>query len=274
MNKFVKIFFNRGSSLAYAIITAVFTFVPEGAFSSFKVYADWSDVMSCMVNRLIVGAFIFFLVNILYCVYRGKRRKVSVRGHNFSIKIEYGDIFNITGGKKVIAFDECFTVKIGDRPEDVKENSVCGQYLRRSPMLNIQELIDAAKIKPTESKSAFNGKTRYELGTLVPNGEFLLMAFTKLDENGRGYLTYEDYLGCLEKLWEQIDIYHGTDDVYITILGSKITRFDMELTQQQLLDIMISSYRLSPKKMQSQYTLHIICKKCEGFSLNNIFGAD
>lgn len=60
MNKFVKIFFNRGSSLAYAIITAVFTFVPEGAFSSFKVYADWSDVMSCMVNRLIVGAFIFF----------------------------------------------------------------------------------------------------------------------------------------------------------------------------------------------------------------------
>ena len=103
---------------------------------------------------------------------------------------------------------------------------------------------------------------------------FLLMAFAKLDKNGLGHLSYDEYIECLNKLWEQIDIYHGTSDVYMPILGSKITRFDKELTQQELLDIIISTYRLSPKKMKEAYKLHIMCKAREGFSLNDVFGID
>ena len=62
---------------------------------------------------------------------------------------------------------------------------------------------------------------------------------------------------CLGKdnLWQQIDLYHGTEDVYIPRLESKIVRFDKELTQQQLLDIIIASYRLSSNKMK----LHASC---------------
>lgn len=98
--------------------------------------------------------------------------------------------------------------------------------------------------------------------------------FAKLDEGGRGFHIYESYLKCLDKLWEQIDLYHGTKDVYIPIFGSRITRFDKELTQQELLDIMIASYRLHPKKLRTPNLLHIVCKEREGFSLNNIFGVD
>ncbi len=100
------------------------------------------------------------------------------------------------------------------------------------------------------------------------------MAFTKLDKNGLGCLTYEEYIECLEKLWEQIDLRHGTSDVYLPILGSNIVRFDKDLTQQELLDIMINSYRLSPKRMKKPYTLYIMCKKREGFSLNDIWGVE
>lgn len=100
------------------------------------------------------------------------------------------------------------------------------------------------------------------------------MAFAKLDENGLGRMTYEQYLDCLDLLWQQIDKYHGTEDVYVPILGSKITRFDKELTQQELLDVMIASYRLSPFKMKVPYSLHIVCMKRDGFSLNNVFGVD
>jgi len=35
-------------------------------------------------------------------------------------------------------------------------------------------------------------------GTVIQNGNDLLMAFAKLDENGRGNLTYDEYLDCLE----------------------------------------------------------------------------
>lgn len=42
------------------------------------------------------------------------------------------------------------------------------------------------------------------------------------------------------------------------------------LTQQELLEIIIGSYRLSAHKMKSPCQLHIVCKKREDFSLNKI----
>ena len=180
---------------------------------------------------------------------------------------------NINDGVKVINFDECFTTTVGNRPEDIKPASVCGQYLQKYPISDMQNLISDAGITPV-GKSLFAQKDKYAHGTIIRRGDFLLMAFAKLDRDGRGILTYDKYLDCLEKVWEQIDLHHGTDDVYLPILGSRITRFEREFSQQELLDIMISSYRLSDRKIKKPNVLHIICKEREGFSLNNIFGVD
>ena len=180
----------------------------------------------------------------------------------------------------VINFDECFTTRVGDAPGDIKAASVCGQYLEKykeesnGQELDIQKLISREGIEPSKGKSKYKGQIRYAPGTIVKNGNYLLMAFAKLDENGRGNLTYTEYLDCLDKLWEQIDIFHGTDDVYLPILGSRITYFDKEFTQQELLDIMINSYSLSSKKMKEPNRLHIICKERSGFSINGAFGVE
>ena len=206
--------------------------------------------------------------------YRKKRRKVTISGNNHSIQIEYGDLFAFNGGKIIIDFDECYTTKVGSAPGDIKPESVCGQYLSKHPINNMEALINAAGVKPAKGKSEYNGQTRYTPGTIVPNEDFLLMAFAKLDKDGLGKLTYDEYIECLDTLWQQIDKYHGTSDVYMPILGSKITRFDKELTQQELLDIIISSYRLSPKKLRKPYKLHIACREREGFSLNDVFGGE
>lgn len=57
----------------------------------------------------------------------------------------------------------------------------------------------------------------------------------------------------------------------ISILGSGNTRMDSGLlNQQELLDIIISSYKLSSHKIKSPYKLHIVCKKNDDFSLNQI----
>lgn len=39
---------------------------------------------------------------------------------------------------------------------------------------------------------------------------------------------------------------------------------------QELLNIMIWSYKLSPHKIKAPYKLRVICKKSDGFSLNEI----
>ncbi|OYP57171.1 macro domain-containing protein [Segatella bryantii] len=273
MSKIKNFFFGKGGGTAYAIISAIFTFVPEDFFKHGIILCNWQDSSVLLVNRLITFLVVLILTNICYCLYCRFRRRVTISDNNYSITIEYGDLFSKKDGLKVVHFDECFTTSVGSRPEDIKPDSVCGQYLQKYPIANMRELIAEAGLKSI-GKSLCGQKDKYTQGSIIPREDFLLMAFAKLDRTGRGIFTYEKYVECLDKLWEQIDLYHGTKDVYLPILGSQITRFDKELSQQELLDIMIASYRLSDRKLRYPYRLHIVCKKRDGFSLNSIFGVE
>lgn len=268
-----KGFLKGGTAIAGAIISAVFTVVPEEFFKFGIFNCNWSDTAIVFTNRLIVCVAVFFFACIGYYFYLKLRKAVEISDKAFSIKIEFKDLFSIPNGRKVIHFDECFTTTVGDRPMDIKPNSVCGQYLAKYPIEDMQSLIESAGLQPVGIAQC-NNKPKYASGIIIPRGEYLLMAFAKLDKDGLGKMTYAQYVDCLDKLWQQLDLYHGTDDVYLPVLGSQITRFDRELTQQELLDIMIASYRLSPKKLNRPYTLHIVCKEREGFSLNDIFGVN
>lgn len=122
-----------------------------------------------------------------------------------------------------------------------------------------------------KSKSKFQGKECYTSGKLIPRNDYLLLAFAKLDKYGLGRLTREEYLDCLAVLWEEIDKYYGQNDVCIPILGSGVTRMgEVSPTQQELLDMIIYSYKLCQHKLKNSYKLHIVCMKKENFSLNRI----
>ena len=134
MSKLKKLFLNKGSSIAYAIITAIFTVLPEDCFKVVTVSASWPEAVNVLIIRLIVCATVFMGANIGYSIYKRRRQKVSIAGKNYSIQIEYGDLLSITGGKIVINFDECFTTNVGEGPADIKPASVCGQYLKSIPL--------------------------------------------------------------------------------------------------------------------------------------------
>ena len=273
MNKFEKLVEQYGVHLSLGVCTAVFTLLPESLFNLWHILSRMPMGINILFNRLIFCAVVFVACGIGYKIYYSKRKSVMVEGANFQIKIEYGDLLSISDGKKVINFDECFSTDVGDEPYEIKPGSVCGQYIKTYGRPDIKRLVKKYNLKPERDASQYQDKARYESGRILPKYDFLLMAFAKLDKDGLGHLTYDEYLKCLDVLWDEIDKYHGgSNDVYIPVLGSNITRFDKELTQQQLLDIMIASYRLSPKKLRSPCTLHIVCRPRRGFSLNNIFG--
>ncbi len=270
MSRIKTFVFGRGSYWAYIIITVLFMITPEEYFIKSSFNKNWSDAFNVLFNRILIGFIVLIIVNVLYWVCCRVRKNVILSGDNFEIQVSYGDLLDIPSGKIVINFDECYTTSIGDATADIKADTVCGQYILKHPEMNIQEIIKYSGVMPEKGKSKYNHKYKYKPGTIVPNGRYLLMAFAKLDDNGRGCLTYKEYTECLNYLWEQIDRYHGTDDVYIPIFGSNITRFDRDLSQQELLDIIITSYWLSPWRMKKPRKLHIICKKQEGFSLGDV----
>ena len=280
-------FIKKSIAAAFAVITGIFTFVPESVFAGrgwitqgLLSKCEWlsgfeaTDV-NVVITRLVCFLLVWIATSAAYALFLALRRWTTIRGENYSIRVEYGNILKKRNCKRVINFDECFTTHVGDKTADINPTSICGQYLTTHPGLDMQKLIDAANITPARAKSQYQQKTKYDSGTIVPNGDDLLMAFAKLDDKGKGrFFTRDEYLQCLDLLWRELENHYSEKDVCVPILGAGTTSFDggsgAAMSQQDLLDMMICSYKLSSHKIKAPHQLRIICKKNSGFSINNI----
>lgn len=256
-------------SYTFAVTTGCFSFIPEECFNKLISWSFLPAYWNGTVNKILFLILVGVLVSITILIWKHCRRKITLNGHNYKIVVEYGDIFEISNCKKVINFDECFSTEIGEAPYQIKPSSLCGQFLQKFPNTNIPVLLSNHGLKPQRKLSEFDNKKCYESGTLMSDREYLLMAFGKLNKDGRAVMTREEYIESLNTLWREIDKYYTQSDVAIPVLGAGITRFKGEmLTQQQLVDIIVASYQISPYKIKSPNSLHIICKEREDFSLN------
>ena len=268
MSKLLKRSFTWGVSIA----TTILAFVPDSIIGTVKLFDKLTDDQNLLIDRIgiLVAA---FLVSLLFnWLFDLGRRKVKIKGNGYCIQVEYGNIFNCKNCQKIISFDECFTTTVGTAPHEIKAASICGQYLGKHSGLDIQKLIADAGLKPEGEKSKFNNQTKYKSGSIVPNGEDLLLAFAKLDENGRGYFpTREAYLDSLEVMWSEIHKYYQQKDVCIPVLGGGLTTIGEKTpTQQELIDLIIESYKLFAQKIKNPQKLRIICRRKDDISLSKI----
>lgn len=273
----------KSYTCAFGVISAVLIFVPEELFGgcprliifSKRITGVW---VSCPITfdelSSVFGRIAFFVCIVLISVtynylYSRFRRKLCINGSNYCIQVEYGDLLE-QNGRKVISFDECFTTTVGSAPADIKPSSICGQYLARYPITDMQKLITDAGLKPERKRSEYNNQIRYKSGVLIPYYDYFLMAFARLDKDGKGYFASRDeYLQVLSVLWSELDKHYAKQDVCISVLGAGITRIgDVTPTQQELVDMMIYSYKLSPHKIKSK--IRIICERNKKFSLDRV----
>lgn len=274
----------RGITWAFGVFSLLMTFLPESFFSKCNVIKEemlknfsWLDANACniVIARGLSFAVVFVLSILASWIY-SLFRKVKIKGNNYSIVIEYGDLLKKKNCQRVINFDECYTTTVGKGPADIKKDTICGKYLMQNPQLNVEELISKCGVKPLKRRSKYKNLPCYEPGTIIPNGDDLLMAFTRLESNGISMkFTIEEYLKCLSRLWEEIDNYYCNKDVYIPVLGSGIARFENgsspSIPKQELVELMISSYKLSPHKLKSTNALHIVCwKSSDDFSMDKV----
>lgn len=271
---------------AATVIGAVFTVLPESVFGKCfwtkevakKIVVLWpscpliEEELNSLVGRIILAMIVFAVSVVLYGIYIVViKNSVYIKGKNYYVQVKYGNIFRQKGWK-VIPFDECFSTKIGVATADIKASSVCGQYLEQYPIDNMRQLIVNSKIKPSERNSFYQGKTRYESGVMIPRADYFLLSFAKLDKDGKGYFaSREEYLQCLARVWEELDAKYGYKDVCLPVLGAGITRIgDVNPTRQELVDMMIFSYKLSRHKIKTKLKIICIRGKKDGFSLDKI----
>lgn len=276
----------RGIVIAFGCFSALMAFIPDEIFSNIHIVNEesvkncallsWADQVG--VNLTIIKILIFIALFIVCfggsCLYVCIK-KVKIKGDNYSIVIEYGDLLKKKNCQRVINFDECYTTTVGTGTADIKKDTVCGQYLLQNPKLDIKKLIAQSGAKPCKERSEYKDSVCYKPGTIIPNDDDLLMAFTKLESNGKSKkFTVEEYLNCLNLLWEEIDNNYNNKDVCIPVLGSGVQRFEngisQSLPQQELVDLIISSYKLSPHKIKDKNTLHIVCRRRKDFSMDKV----
>lgn len=269
--KFVRI----PLSAAFTAATAIFTILPENIFNLANHGIDLPGDYDLVAGRIAFIATISILAIAVYALFLWRRNSIIINDDECIIEIKYGDLLIEKNCRKVISFDECFTTRVGNNPEDIKPTSICGQYLCANPSLNIEDLLSHSRLVPEDTPSRFNDKTCFALGSVISSGDDLLVAFARLNEDGRAEFTQrKEYLDCLTKLWSEIYKHYDQRDVAIPILGSGQTSFSggsgKTLNQQELLDIIIWSYKLSERKIKRPQKLRIICKRQDGFSLNKI----
>lgn len=232
-------------------------------------------------KKIILGImFIVFLVIIYVGIwiknnYFLKRIELNINNCNFEIK--EGDIFE-QDGLKVIGFNEFFDTELGDRL--ISETTLHGIYLKKyihnqsdknildNKILNDSHL--SQNIIETNVQRFLGKTTRYKLGTIYKNDDFLLTAFSKFDDDNRAYLTKDYYIDFLLNFWQELDMIYSGKNIAIPLLGSGITRFNngRKLTNQELLESLIFTFKLSNINFTSRISI-IIYK--DTFDTINLF---
>ena len=196
-------------------------------------------------------------------IHYNKKKSVTIKIRNTKIIIKEGDLFT-EKGKKVIAFNEYFDTQADDII--IAKGSLNGIFVTEhvSDVSAIDQHISEflAKRKPAfVDECRLGKKPRYDLGTIVPYNDFYLLAYSRFDENNSAYLEKEDIAKVYLKMWSEIDILKACNSICMPVLGSSRIVRNMDYTPQQLLELLLWSFRISGVKMTRLATITIVVHK-------------
>lgn len=235
------------------------------AFVDFNQKIKWIIGIGYLVVLVALFVILWLMAN--------EKARVSLKINNSTVNVFYGDIF-AQKGYKVIAFNEYFDTIVDDRL--ISENSINGQYIKNYvPDINALNKLIAKDTHIGEMNTFVNvskvyGKKRqFKLGTICKNGEYFLLAFSKFDDQYKANLILQQYTACLKKMWSEIDALYGGKTVSIPLLGSGITRFkDCEISDQELLEIIIWTLKISKVKFTYPSTMNIVLSESRKDKIN------
>ncbi|MBT2757879.1 hypothetical protein J7E71_18500 [Mesobacillus foraminis] len=231
------------------------------------------DDYKLMTFMLILTFFVLIYVTLWARSNKLDEMRLSI--NNSTVTIKVGDIFE-ESGLKVIAFNEYFDTQVDNKI--ISEKTLNGIYLKKiQDVADLDRLIeqdehlnsDGIKIGHNEIRSQ-GKKDRFKLGTIIQHDEYLLTAFSKFDDKNRANLHMNEYINFLLNFWNEVDIVYNGRSIVIPLMGSGLTRFKSYemITDQELLELLIWSFKISKIKFTYPSTVSIIIHESKKDKIN------
>ena len=212
-----------------------------------------------------IVALILFLLYIIVWLYANLKRKIILTINNSDLIIKFGNLFD-QNGLKAISFNEYFDTKVDNRI--IAESSLNGAYLSTLSKDQIK-VLDKEITDDTHLKSQKNGhnnkrisgkKIKYKLGSVFLKDEFLLVAFSRFNNDDMAELTLKEYVQSMINFWDEVNRVYAGKSVSIPLMGCGITRYkDVDDIQpQELLKIIIWTFKISRIKFKYPATASIV----------------
>lgn len=99
----------------------------------------------------------------------------------------------------------------------------------------------------------------YPLGTIHKEGDFLLLAFSKFNQNNEAYLDDKTLWECLINMWREIGTTYAGKSIDLPLVGSGITRLqNININGQELLELILLSLKVSGLCLNWNVSINVI----------------
>lgn len=252
-DKQVAASFGVWSSFIATIISLILIFVPLPSDQRTKIWCA-------------IGLSAFFVILYLFIwIHSNTKKKASTKINGNQVYVKTGDLFSMNGNLKVIPFNEFFDTTVDDAI--ISKTSLNGLYIKKffpnaekdlskriaaNPQLKEKGILVDQTVKGKK-------KTRYPLGTIHKEGDFLLLAFSKFSQRNEAYLDDKSLWDCLINMWHEIGTTYSGKSIDLPLIGSGITRLkNINLSEQDLLELILLSLKVSGLHLNWNVTINIV----------------
>lgn len=249
------------ASNMFAVLSAVLGVV------GYSLNICWPNMFWGMRLLIIVVIFVaLFLLDYLRISFMYKSAvTLNIRGIKVNIKV--GDLF-CQEGLKIIPFNEHYDTLVDEKV--VTSNTLHGDFIKNH-VKNLKKLNQAIEDDAKESGVEKNsgGKFCFELGHLICFDDYLLLAFSKFDEQNCAHISMQEYEQCMFHMWSEVRRLYANRPIVLPLIGSGITSFDgvSEKSSATLLRCILCTLHASGEHINQPVTIVLRKEALEGLDL-------
>ncbi len=219
--------------------------------------------------RLILMLVLFVVLLVLVYLLIGMTYKsaVSLNIRGIKVNIVEGNLFD-QQGLKIIPFNEHYDTLVDEKV--IASNTLNGVFIKKhvKNLKKLNQVIEANAEKSRVEKDS-GGKFCFELGHLICFDDYLLLAFSKFDEQNRAHISMQEYEQCMFHMWSEVRRLYQNKPVALPLIGSGITSFDgiSEKSTANLLRCILCTLHASGEYINQPVTIVVRKEALEGLDL-------